>query len=589
MNAARAVSVVVLCFFALFLSNAQAQISDQTFSDPFSDEPEFLPVEQAFQFDFRQQSDVLQVTFTIEPGYYLYKHQFSVSSSQAQVGEPELPEGKEKHDEFFGLTQVYYDEVTLRVPIKSASADAAVKLRFQGCADAGFCYPPQTKTLYLEAVGQNSTSERPPAPTTSSQFGLADRLADDENIWLTLGIFLVLGIGLAFTPCVFPMYPILSGIIVGQGKKATLSSSLWLSVVYIQGMALTYSLLGIVVALAGVQFQAALQHPVILWIFIAIFVLLAVAMFGAINLQLPSGWQTRLNALSTRQRGGTLAGVFVMGALSGLIASPCTTAPLTGILLFIAQSGDVFLGFISLYVLSLGMGIPLIVFGVTGGKLLPKAGNWMNVVKVTFGFMMLAVAIVFIERLWSSSLTVLLWALLGMSLFSYFWVINGTTRASFGKGVRTFIIFAGLFSSAMLVYHTYFSSVDVAKAHPEFIQVTNVQELETQIAKASEQGKSVMVDLYADWCVACKEFERYTFPHPEVVDALSSTVMVQIDLTAQNAEDIAFMRQYDVLGLPTILFFDSSGNELTQARVAGFMGGEAFADHVRQTLNEPDA
>lgn len=556
MNAARAVSVIMLCFFALLFSNAQAQIPDQSFSDPFSDEPEFLPVEQAFQFDFRQQDDVLQVTFAIEPGYYLYKHQFSVTSSQAQLGEPELPDGKDKQDEFFGLTQVYYDEVTLRVPIQRAPSDAAVKLRFQGCADAGFCYPPQIKTLYLEAVGETTSTANSQSSRASSQFDLADRLADDDNLWLTLGIFLVLGIGLAFTPCVFPMYPILSGIIVGQGKQATLANSLWLSLVYIQGMALTYSLLGIVVAVAGVQFQAALQHPVILWVFIGIFVFLALAMFGAINLQLPSSWQTRLNSLSTRQRGGTLAGVFIMGALSGLIASPCTTAPLTGILLFIAQSGDVFLGFISLYVLSLGMGIPLIAFGVTGGKLLPKAGNWMNVVKVTFGFMMLAVAIVFIERLWSSTLSVLLWAVLGLSMFSYFWVINGTTRASFGKGVRTFIIFAGLFSSAMLVYHTFFSTTTSLESHPEFVQVTNVQELEAQVAQASKQGKSVMVDLYADWCVACKEFERYTFPHPEVVDALSNTVMVQIDLTAQNAEDIAFMRQYDVLGLPTILFFD---------------------------------
>ncbi len=588
MNAARAVSVIMLCFFALLFSNAQAQIPDQSFSDPFSDEPEFLPVEQAFQFDFRQQDDVLQVTFAIEPGYYLYKHQFSVTSSQAQLGDPELPDGKDKQDEFFGLTQVYYDEVTLRVPIQRAPSDAAVKLRFQGCADAGFCYPPQIKTLYLEAVGETTSTANSQSSRASSQFDLADRLADDDNLWLTLGIFLVLGIGLAFTPCVFPMYPILSGIIVGQGKQATLANSLWLSLVYIQGMALTYSLLGIVVAVAGVQFQAALQHPVILWVFIGIFVFLALAMFGAINLQLPSSWQTRLNSLSTRQRGGTLAGVFIMGALSGLIASPCTTAPLTGILLFIAQSGDVFLGFISLYVLSLGMGIPLIAFGVTGGKLLPKAGNWMNVVKVTFGFMMLAVAIVFIERLWSSSLSVLLWAVLGLSMFSYFWVINGTTRASFGKGVRTFIIFAGLFSSAMLVYHTFFSTTTSLESHPEFVQVTNVQELEAQVAQASKQGKSVMVDLYADWCVACKEFERYTFPHPEVVDALSNTVMVQIDLTAQNAEDIAFMRRYEVLGLPTILFFDTSGNELTQARVAGFMSGETFAEHVRQTLGEPD-
>ena len=586
MNVARPVYAVVLVVLALLMSAAQAQIPSQGFSNPFSEEPEFLPVAEAFQFDFRQQDDQLRITFDIEPGYYLYKHQFKVVSTKADLGTITLPKGKEKEDEFFGLTEVYYDNVTLTVPINAAPADAPVTLRFQGCADAGLCYPPQNQTLYLDAVGDNNAADASAPVPAASQFSLAERLAEDENLWITLGIFLVLGIGLAFTPCVFPMYPILSGIVVGQGKNATWKKSLWLSFIYVQGMALTYSLLGIVVALAGVQFQAALQHPLILAVFIGIFVFLALAMFGAYNLQLPASWQTRLNTLSNRQRGGTLAGVFIMGALSGLIASPCTTAPLTGILLFIAQSGDLFLGFISLYVLSIGMGIPLIAFGVTGGKLLPRAGQWMNVVKVTFGFMMLAVAIVFVERLWRSSFTILLWSALGLALFSYFWVINTTTRPGFTKGLRALVVFLGLFSSAMLTYHNFFSS-NTSATHPAFIQVSSVQELEEQIDKASAQNKSVMVDLYADWCVACKEFEKYTFPQPQVVSALSDTVWVQIDLTEQNATDLAFMAHYDVLGLPTILFFDASGKQLEQARVAGFMNADAFARHVSQVLGEP--
>lgn len=421
---------------------------------------------------------------------------------------------------------------------------------------------------------------------------------------MTLLLFLALGIGLAFTPCVFPMYPILSGIVLGQGKQRHSSSrTFWLSFVYVQGMAITYSVLGLVVASAGVQFQAALQSPLILGIFITLFVLLALAMFGAFNLELPSAWQNRLNAVSQRQKQGNMAGVFVMGALSGLIASPCTTAPLTGILLFIAQSGDVVLGFVSLYVLSLGMGIPLILFGLTGGKLLPKAGNWMNIVKVTFGFMMLAVAIIFIERLWNNPLSDGLWALLGLAAFSYFSVMNQSSPPSFVKGVRTAVIFTGLFASALLGYHTWqnvgdkhaaapISNVGAAApagdaGHPPFMVVKSVQDLKQKVAAASAQGKSVMVDLYADWCVACKEFEKYTFVDKQVQSALANTVWMQIDLTDNTPANLAFQKEFNILGLPTILFFDTQGNELPKARVTGFMRPGPFAGHVSRMLVPP--
>lgn len=583
----RLFSFVACCLFLASLAlpgysqtNTQitAQTSPQTsappsnqslggFDDVFSNQEEFLKVDQAFVFDFNQADDTLSLSFTIADGYYLYKKQFKLVAKQAAIGEPHYPKGVIIEDEYFGESEVFYDEVTITVPITQATNDGIVKIRYQGCADAGLCYAPNIKTVYLNALASNanasvlsnsadpmstdeqSLSQTNPSSSQASQYSLADKLINKENLALTLVLFFALGIGLAFTPCVFPMYPIVSGIVIGQGKQAKASNAFWLTFTYVQGMAITYSILGLIVASAGMQFQAALQHPLILGIFIGIFVLLALAMFGRYELQLPAKWQTRLTNLSNNQTPGSMAGVFAMGALSGLIASPCTTAPLTGILLFIAQSGDLTLGFVSLYVLSIGMGVPLIIFGVTGSKLLPKAGQWMNVVKVSFGFMMLSVAIVFVERLWpkawSSEYINLLWAALGLGAFGYYFVVNEASQKGILKYVRTLVIAAGLFASALLAYNTLTSSEDTATqhsqlAHPTFIVVENLDDLRQQIATANSQGKTVMVDLYADWCVACKEFEIYTFPDPNVINALNNTVWMQIDLTDTSANNTAF-------------------------------------------------
>jgi thiol:disulfide interchange protein DsbD len=627
----RLFSFVACCLFLASLAlpgysqtNTQitAQTSPQTsappsnqslggFDDVFSNQEEFLKVDQAFVFDFNQADNTLSLSFTIADGYYLYKKQFKLVAKQAAIGEPHYPKGVIIEDEYFGESEVFYDEVTITVPITQATNDGIVKIRYQGCADAGLCYAPNIKTVYLNALASNanasvlsnsadpmstdeqSLSQTNPSSSQASQYSLADKLINKENLALTLVLFFALGIGLAFTPCVFPMYPIVSGIVIGQGKQAKAINAFWLTFTYVQGMAITYSILGLIVASAGMQFQAALQHPLILGIFIGIFVLLALAMFGRYELQLPAKWQTRLTNLSNNQTPGSMAGVFAMGALSGLIASPCTTAPLTGILLFIAQSGDLTLGFISLYVLSIGMGVPLVIFGITGSKLLPRAGQWMNVVKVSFGFMMLSVAIVFVERLWpkawSSEYINLLWAALGLGAFGYYFVVNEASQKGILKYVRTLVIAAGLFASALLAYNTLTSSEDTATqhsqlAHPTFIVVENLDDLRQQIATANSQGKTVMVDLYADWCVACKEFEIYTFPDPNVINALNNTVWMQIDLTDTSANNTAFQDEFSILGLPTILFFDESGNELTQSRVTGFMKAPAFAEHVENTF-----
>ena len=587
------------CLMTLLSTFALAQVPN-AFDDPFVDEPQFLDVDQAFAFDFNQKGDVLTVSFDIADGYYLYLKQFKFVAKQAEIGEPDYPNGVMIQDEFFGESEVFYNGVSITLPIESALSDGVVKIRYQGCADAGLCYPPTVKVVYLNEVGSSavadtdttSESNDAAASSQSEQFDLAQRLIDKDNLALTLALFFALGVGLAFTPCVFPMYPIVSGIVIGQGKPKTASHSFWLTFVYVQGMAITYSLLGLVVAVAGAQFQAALQHPVVLGVFIVLFVALAVALFGGFEIQLPAKYQEKLTHMSNNQTPGSFAGVFVMGVLSGLIASPCTTAPLTGILLFIAQTGDMTLGFISLYLLSIGMGVPLILFGMTGGKLLPKAGNWMNVVKVTFGFMMLAVAIVFIERLYNSPATGFLWGLLGFGLFGYYWVLNRASKNSLMKLVRAVVVAIGIMGSAGLTYQAGLNTGlwgehadGVHAGHPDFVVARDLADLRNKIAAANTKGKTVMVDLYADWCVACKEFEKYTFPDEKVVSALSNTVWMQMDLTDNTPERQEIFDTFTVLGLPTILFFDENGDELTKARVTGFMKADAFAGHVNEWLN----
>ena len=591
------VLLLSLCFFS---SVSMAQTSDPL-ADLFADEPEFMQVDDAFQFDFIQQGDQVILSWKIADGYYLYKKQFKTVVKQAELGIPVFPVAEQVEDEFFGLSEVFRGQLDITYPIVYSVQNGIVKIRYQGCADAGLCYPPTTKEVYLNQVGTASITESNQETTNpktessaqlpiSEQFELASLLSSEQSLLVTLLLFLGLGIGLAFTPCVFPMYPILSGIVIGQGKTISTSRAFTLSFVYVQGMAITYSLLGLIVASAGVQFQAALQHPAILIGLIVIFVLLAVVMFGAYELQLPSSWQEKLNAMSNKQTSGSYLGVLAMGAISGLVASPCTTAPLTGILLFIAQSGDLVLGFSALYVLSLGMGIPLILFGITGGKLLPKAGQWMNVVKVTFGFMMLAVAIMFVERLVTHVATDIAWALLGLTTFTYFYVMNQNSQTTFYKGLRALLIFIGLFVSAGYGYQAVStigpnntqaqSGSNTLTHHPEFLKISSMEDFNQALAEANAQGQTVMLDLYADWCVACKEFEKYTFPDSEVVAALSDSVLMQIDLTDNTDSNIAFQEHFSVLGLPTILFFNTQGQELSTARVTGFMRAKPFAEHV---------
>lgn len=603
----RALYTLLICLLSLTAVFTTSMVTAQTqaLNSIFDDEPQFLKVDEAFVMDFSQKNDQLTVNWTIADGYYLYKKQFKTVTKNAQIGEATYsPAPTQIEDEFFGISDVFFEGVDVTYPIIESITDGVVKIRFQGCAEAGLCYPPTTKVIYLSEVNTAAPSSaitiaQTSAPVASEQYRLLDILLEDGNLGYKLALFLLVGIALAFTPCVFPMYPILSGLVIGQGTNMSMSRAFILSFVYVQGMAITYSILGLVVASAGVQFQAALQSPLLLSIFIGLFIILAVALFGGFEIQLPSAWQAKLNNIANQQSSGNLVGVFVMGVISGLVASPCTTAPLTGILLFIAQSGDLLLGFSALYALSLGMGIPLIIFGMTGGKLLPKAGTWMNIVKVTFGFMMLTVAILFVERIIIHPYTDLLWAGVGLALFVYYFTLNQATDTSFAKGVRNAIIITGLLLSFSYGYQALTPAPasftpgsaqteqpSSSAAHPEFLIVKDLGDLAAKIEQANSAGKTVMVDLYADWCVACKEFEKFVFPDSAVKAALANTVWMQIDMTDNTPTTLEFQDAFDVIGLPTILFFDHQGNELTQSRVTGMMPAEKFATHVNAIFTD---
>lgn len=583
-------------------------IFDVSNSSLFSNDDEFLKVDQAFAFNFYQKNNLLEVSFDIAPEYYLYRHQFKFKGENTKFTAVLLPDGIDHEDEFFGVQKIFTDKLAFTINLENVSNDASIKITYQGCAEKGLCYPPTSKVIKLSkfiaddriaaasSLGNpNKDVDRQTSQAVvkkSEQHQLSDMLKQD-SLLLTLVAFFVGGLLLSFTPCVFPMYPILTGIIVGQGKQLTTKKAFTLSFFYVQGMAVTYTLLGVVVALAGAKFQAVFQHPIVLIGLSVLFIFLALSMFGVFNLALPASWQNKLNTMSNKQKGGSITGVLMMGVISGLVASPCTTAPLTGALLYISQTGDVVLGASALYALSLGMGLPLLILGSSGGKLLPKAGAWMDIIKNIFGLLLLAVPVFLLERFIPEVASQALWALLILVSASYFYVANQNHAAAqidqqgkgFWYGLRSLIIFLMLFFGANLTYQLVYPSNNIVTndaQHASFKQVTSLAQLEDEVKKANMQGKTVMLDLYADWCIACKEFEKYTFVDADVQKALSNSVWLQIDMTEFDSTDNAeLVQHYTILGLPSILFFDLQGKELTKQRTTGFMKAAEFSAHVK--------
>ncbi|EOI5776723.1 protein-disulfide reductase DsbD [Cronobacter malonaticus] len=545
---------------------------------------QFVPADQAFAFDFQQQKNTLTLNWQIKPGYYLYRQQIRVTPASASVAPLVLPTGEPHEDEFFGKSEIYRDALSVPVTLKQASPGATLSVTYQGCAAAGFCYPPETRTVPLSVVEPTDSAKTEaavPSATTGEQSSISDNVPSAALPFSALWALLI-GIGVAFTPCVLPMYPLISGIVLGGEKRLSTRRALLLAFIYVQGMALTYTALGLVVAAAGLQFQAALQSPWVLVTLSVVFVLLALSMFGLFTLQLPASLQTRLTLMSNRQRGGSPGGVFAMGAIAGLICSPCTTAPLSAILLYIAQSGDLWLGGGTLYLYALGMGLPLILVTVFGNRLLPKSGPWMEQVKTAFGFVILALPVFLLERVLGEPWGLRLWSALGVAFFGWAFVTSLNATRSWMRAVQIVLLGAAMICARPLQDWVFGAPVAESQAHLAFTRIATVDDLDRALAQA--KGKPVMLDLYADWCVACKEFEKYTFSAPEVQRALNNAVLLQADVTANSAADVALLKRLNVLGLPTIIFFDAQGNEIPQARVTGFMDAPAFATHLHNRL-----
>lgn len=581
--------ILLFLFFIFTALSTQAGLFDK--------KPAFLPVDDAFQFSAAKsenQENVI-VNWSIAEGYYLYQEKISVKLNQEEASSFDVPtfsiSPEDYNDPYFGLIKIFKKPVQaiFKASHPPLKAEDVVEIAYQGCT-LGFCYPPEVKEIKVadlpvaQIANTEKTSEKSTALSAQPK-AEQDRLAESlfNSKYAVFGFFL-LGLGLAFTPCVLPMLPLLSAIVIGQNQRPNMWRAFALSFVYVQGMALTYTLLGLIVAAIGLPFQVALQHPYVMIGLSIIFVLLALSMFGVFTLQLPSSLQTKLSLLSQQQKAGAFGGVFLMGMIAGLVASPCTSAPLSGALLYVAQSGDLFTGAITLYLLALGMGVPLILITLFGNKILPKSGMWMETVKKLFGFVMLALPVFLISRILPDEWTPRLWAMLGTAFFIWFafqMPKNGT-----GWVFRIFFLVAAMISVKPLQTWVWGESQapsaveNKAVSHVEFKKVKSEAELQQAL---SENNKSlVMLDLYADWCVACKEFEKETFSDPSVQKAFGDMLLLQVDMTKNSEENRALMAKYKVLGLPTILFFNRDGKEIEGSRVNGFMPPVEFLQWIEK-------
>ena len=566
-------------------------------ADLFNNKTKFLPVDQAFQLDVQRSDAGVSMQWQIAENYYLYQDKlaFSLNGKPVENAPQFLSSAEQYEDPYFGLVTIFKHDLNLTLPLKDPQPQDLLEVTYQGCAK-GFCYPPETKQFQLGDLSsnisashemQNSVETHQPSQSavenanvfSSQQNQLAESLSQSKYAMLW---FFVLGIGLAFTPCVLPMLPLLSAIVIGGRKEETSNwRALALSFVYVQGMALTYTLLGLVVVLIGLPFQIALQSPYVLIGLSIVFVLLALSMFGLFTLQLPSSLQTKLTQFSQQQKSGAFFGVFVMGAIAGLVASPCTSAPLSGALLYVAQSGDFVIGALTLYLLALGMGLPLILITVFGNKILPKSGAWMENVKTAFGFIMLALPIFLISRIIPSMWEPRLWALLGVSFF--IWLATQMRSNGIGLFFRIVFFVAAMVSAQPLqnwVWQDNAATSQAANAQSAvknslvFQQISTYDELQAVLKQ--HPNKIAMLDLYADWCVACKEFEHKTFADPQVQTVLSDVLLLRVDMTNNSESNRTLMKALAVTGLPTIIFFNQQGKEIQAQRITGFLPAEAF-------------
>ncbi len=589
------------------------------------DEDEILHPDEAFILSARlDANNIIQTHILLAKNIYLYRDKIKIALVEGtghSLGPISVPRGKQKDDPFLGPMEVIYDEVGVSIPIISdanASGQFRLSYQYQGCVEDRICYPPVTKYLEVDTAAglikvshervDGSSDGVISTPAISDQTPVSEqetfaRLLQGGSLLLIVSLFFIAGIGLTFTPCVFPMIPILSSIIAGQGESITTRKAFVLSLVYVLSMAVTYATAGAIVGFYGAEFniQIWFQDPVILSIFAAIFVLLSLSMFGFYELQMPNAIQSRLTAISNSQQGGTLIGVGLMGFFSAIIVGPCITAPLVGALLFISQSQDWLLGGLALFALGLGMGVPLLLVGTSAGKLLPRAGGWMDRVKAAFGVVMLGVAIWLLERILPVGVTMTLIAALLVATAIYLGALDSLSETAsgwrrFAKSIGLLVLIYGV---AYLVgaaagsrdliqplrgVMASLGTPEQSGQHLAFRQIKGQQGLQLALNDSTRQGRTTMLDFYADWCISCKEMERYTFTHPEVLAALDQTTALQADVTANDEIDTKLMSSLGIYGPPAILFYDTDGNEIRHRRVVGEMSGEEFAAHVRATF-----
>ncbi len=585
-------SILKFLFFLAFWFTGQAYAVDSE---------DLLPTEQAFHFTSKAKTaDRLVLSWHIASGYYLYRNKFKFISLTPGInlGDQSFPPGHAKHDNLFGDVEVFRDHLEVEVALQRQDPKPdklVLEVTFQGCADAGVCYMPVQQTVAFDLPDDSfnwwgiTSAFDNLSPLMSEQDSIAASLGG-KSLWLIILSFLGFGLLLAFTPCVFPMIPILSGIIVGQGTRLTTRRAFMLSLAYVLASAVTYTIFGILAGLFGSNLQAFFQEPWAIIAFSGIFVLLACSMFGFFHLQMPAFIQTKIVIISARQQGGNLLGSAMMGMLSALAVGPCITAPLAGALIYIGQTGDAMLGGLALFSLGIGMGIPLLIIGTSAGKLLPKTGIWMHVTKAVFGIGLLAIAIWLLSRVMPPVVTQLLWLALLIIPLMYL----GWKRLWKGVGLvaLTYAVFllVGIATDqqrdAMQLLCVAAVACEQQPALP-FQQVKTVEELQQTLAIAHAQGRWVMLDFYADWCASCKEMALYTFSDPKVREALSPVVLVQADVTQNLPTDQDLLKKYHLIGPPAILFFGPDQQERNAYRVIGYLQSDKFLDIIKRIFNTP--
>jgi len=589
---------------------SKAKIGVQSVVDkvsPISDEP--LPADEAFAFSIEAiDANTLMATWQIHPEYYLYNDKFFFDIKGAEFGDIVFPKGKEKDDPLFGKVQIHKGQLNVEIPLKNIQSQQITFIaKYQGCWLGGICYPPLEKTtnIVLPIQGAEATVVEPvavvvnntPTNTPTIELNETDKIAallQQDNILLVLASFFGFGLLLSLTPCVFPMIPILSGIIVGQKGEVTTRKALIMSIVFVLAMSVTYSIAGVLAGYFGENLQVLFQTPWILVVFALIFVALAFSMFGYYEIQLPASIQGKIAKISNKQEGGHLVGVAIMGFLSALIVGPCVAPPLAGALIYIGQTGDAVLGGLSLFVMSLGMGAPLLAIGAGVSKL-PKAGSWMDNVKYVFGILMLAVAIWLLDRIISPVVSLALWA----TLFSFspiaMGVLNSLTNTPtpwqrIFKAIGLLVLAYGILLWGLVArgggdmlapLSGYGTSTQSEQVHVRFEKIKSNSDLDRILLKAKTNNQIVMLDFYADWCISCKELERFVFSNIKVVNAMKNHIALQADVTANDATDKALMARFNIIGPPAILFFNN-GVEKRAQRIVGEINAQGYLEHFNK-------